>query len=81
MANSYEPLFHCHPCLDTGWRPFRCDGNTTGNLSERDAHLPMYRCGRRPVHYAHGYVERCGCVDTNPVIAKRRQPREEAVPA
>lgn len=64
----YEPLFKCPNCLDTSWRPFRCDGHS-GELSERDSHLRMFRCGRRAAHQPHGYVERCGCW-----VAVRPQP-------
>lgn len=57
----YEPLFKCGHCLDTHWRPFRCDGNAAGERGARDIHLSMYRCGRLNAHHPHGYVERCGC--------------------
>ena len=57
----YEPLFKCGYCLDTSWRPFRCDGHTAGARGDRDIHLAMYRCGRPQAHSAHGYVERCQC--------------------
>lgn len=71
-------VHHCAFCLDTGWRPFRCDG-WTGDRGTRDAEMPLVRCGRRgPKHGPHGYVERCACVETNPVMAKRRMARESA---
>jgi hypothetical protein len=73
-----EPLFGCAHCLDTSWRPFRCSGGHREHLHTRDGHLPAYPCGRRNLHAPHGYVERCACVDTNPVIAKRRERRDEA---
>jgi len=78
MASDYVPFFHCQHCLDTSWRPFRCDGGgDRAHEPTRDAHLPVYPCGRKPRHLPHGYVERCGCAATNPVI-QRRHGRTEA---
>lgn len=62
----------CSTCDDTGFRPFRCDGNT-GNRGLRDAQLTMVRCTHRQTHYAHSYVERCECVEQNPVILQQRE--------
>lgn len=67
----------CPHCTDHGWRLFRCDGGT-GDTGERDTELKRWHCGRRNGHFPHSYAERCGCVDTNPVIAKRNKRRIEA---
>lgn len=67
----------CRDCEDSSYRQFRCDG-FTNDTGSRDEHLRMVRCARRQNHQPHTYAERCHCYDTNPVIAKRRQRREEA---
>lgn len=66
----------CFDCTDHGWRLFRCDGGT-GDTGDRDTELKRWHCGRRRGHSPHSYAERCGCVDTNPVIARRNQRRNE----
>jgi hypothetical protein len=72
---AHEPTYVCLFCLDTSWRPFRCPGQ--GSLrsmtrSETDPD-PISECGRRFPHGSHPYVERCVCVETNPVIARDRE--------
>jgi hypothetical protein len=79
MARDYEPTFCCAHCLDTGWRPFRCDGGQSDAGRVRDAHLPVYTCGRKATHAPHGYVERCGCWATN-VALKREWDRTHRAP-
>lgn len=61
----------CQTCQDQGQQLFRCPG-TVGQDSGRDAHLPTASCGRAFHHTAHSFAAPCPCVDTNPVIARRR---------
>lgn len=72
---------HCPDCRDesSGWREAWCIGG--GAQADRESHSPHHRstrpilrtyCGRKMAHGPHSYVMRCGCVGTNPVIAKRR---------
>jgi hypothetical protein len=81
--SDYVHVFCCDICLDTSWRPFRCDGGNQGHQPTRDAHLPVYPCGHKPIHAPHGYVERCGCWDTNAALKREwdrthRAPKEAA---
>lgn len=69
-----DPRTHvfCRTCQDTGWPSLRCPG-ISGPDSGRDDHLTVKLCGITSLaHAAHTYVERCECVETNPVIARRR---------
>jgi hypothetical protein len=68
---------YCVNCLDTSWHSFRCDGGT-GDTGDRDSHLKRVHCGRRNGHSMHTYAERCACYSTNPVIARRRERRQES---
>jgi hypothetical protein len=82
-ADDEDPRFWAffRVCDDGGWRSFRCDG-MTGDYGTRDPFLRKLRCGRQQLHYGHSYAERCPCIDTNPVIAKRREAeRRKKVPA
>jgi hypothetical protein len=65
---------HCTTCADTSWSHFRCHGGS-GDYGIRDGYVQRFNCGRRTLHAAHTYVERCGCYDTNPRIAAQRRPR------
>ena len=76
VADEDGPRFFCLECRDegAGWRPFWCPGVGPGALTDRPARLEGVRlvCGRVEAHAAHGYVDRCACWATNPVIARRR---------
>lgn len=72
---------HCPDCHDesSGWRDVWCIGG--GAQADRESHSPHHRstrpilrtyCGRKMAHGPHSYVMRCGCWETNPVIAARR---------
>jgi len=62
---------HCLDCQDSGWRLFRCTGQT-GDRGLRDPELTLLGCARRAQHQAHSYADRCQCIETNPMIARRR---------
>lgn len=72
-----EPTFHCRECHDepNAWRPFWCPGAGKYRVMDRPARATGARrqCARPQPHEQHGYVERCECSDTNPVIAAARQ--------
>lgn len=70
----------CAQCEDGGYQHFRCTGGS-GHRGLRDAHLPLVTCGRRRPHLPHTYSELCRCVDTNPVIAHRRDRRQARMDA
>lgn len=73
-----EPTYHCIDCKDepNGWRVFWCPGVGDSHSGEL---LPGRAiCARRHDHYPHSYVERCGCIDTNPVIQTHRLRMREA---
>jgi hypothetical protein len=72
---------HCPDCHDESscWREVWCIGG--GAMADRESHSPHHRstrpilrtyCGRKMAHGPHSYVMRCGCWETNPVIAARR---------
>jgi hypothetical protein len=50
--------FDCEDCSDSGWRSNQC---------------PSDPCGRRYLHDAHEWVQRCHCVDWNPTIRRRKE--------
>jgi hypothetical protein len=74
-AQPDEPTFFCVQCFDepNGFRVFACPG--VGD--QRDATMGLapdrHPCGRPKSHRPHTYSERCGCVDTNPVIRAHRE--------
>lgn len=77
-----EPRFFCTSCYDepAGWQVVWCPGDGAMRQSTPAARALSTRiapCGRRPPsgqdHAPHTYVERCPCVETNPVIAKHRE--------
>lgn len=62
---------YCEVCGDTGLRAWWC-GDTP---SSRWPWLAVRRCGIRncaKVGYAHEWVERCVCYDTNPALVRKR---------
>jgi len=67
-----EPTFHCAVCRDepSGWRAFECRGSGLSASGIEKRYVP---CARLREHYAHSYVERCGCYDTNPVTKAIRE--------
>ncbi len=76
--DSDQPTFFCLDCHDesSAWREMFCTGASTGKqLDARPLNFktPVYYCGRKFAHGPHGYVERCPCYETNPVIARRRE--------
>lgn len=71
-----EPTFVCRECCDGYWREFYCQG--AGQLRSTIRHarhegIPHAGCGRRQLHGPHRFVERCHCVDTNPVVQRQLQ--------
>jgi len=64
----------CRDCEDTGWRSFRCTGAhaTVPAADQRDSELTPQWCGRSRQHQGHAWTAPCPCVETNPVIARRR---------
>jgi hypothetical protein len=65
----------CRDCEDTGWRSFRCHGDHAPAVTgePRDPHLESRFCGRARQHARHGWADRCACIATNPVIARRHE--------
>lgn len=72
-----EPRFFCLDCRDepNAWRPLYCLGSGEQRAVKAPAHVdvPTHPCGRLKPHYPHNYAEKCGCSDTNPVIAEARR--------
>lgn len=71
-ADEDGPRFFCVRCLDepSGFRLWWCAG--VGSEADAPSGWRLARCGRTHPHHGHSYVDRCGCVDTNPVIAQHR---------
>lgn len=73
------PRYACLECFDAFWITARwCPG--VGNLrasgkADRHAALETRVCHRTHPHPAHTFTRKCGCVDTNPVIARHREAR------
>ncbi len=73
------PRYFCLDCFDepSGWRIHQCagwqapviDARTTARLEGLDGR----HCGRRTVHHAHSFSERCHCWQYNPVVAERKK--------
>ena len=76
VSEADEPRFHCTDCHDesSAWRPFWCAG--MGELRRLEKPITaagdLASCGRMRAHIPHGYVEKCACSATNPVIAEHR---------
>ncbi len=77
-----EPTFFCTRCFDepSGWQIVWCPGTGDARQVEppkRALETRIAPCGRRPNpgldHLPHTYAERCGCYETNPVIARHRE--------
>ena len=77
-----EPTYYCPVCLDepSGWKVMACCGVGEAYRAEHGvvSAVETCACARRTDHGPHSYAERCACADTNPVILRYRQAREEA---
>lgn len=74
--------FDCLDCEDTGWRSQWCaqddssTSKTLGNEPGGEKNIGVFasaHCGRRHDHAAHEWVTRCGCIDWNPTIRRRKE--------
>jgi hypothetical protein len=59
---------HCETCKDTGRAVRWC-----GPRDRRMPWVPDGKCARPKTHAAHDWVEECVCVDTNPVIKRKKE--------
>lgn len=64
---------HCRVCDDSGWEEFWCVGDSSIPQPDYRLHLTARDCGRPREHTSHTYVQRCDCINRNPVIARRRE--------
>lgn len=71
VTQEYVP--HCDRCGDTGMVKFWC-GRV---VSTRWPWLSVQRCQRRNEHGEHDWAGPCACVDTNPVIVRRKEAQRE----
>ena len=61
-----EWMHSCERCRDTGWASWWCGTNP------RVAETPLSSCGRDFEHASHERVAKCGCIDSNPTIQRRK---------
>lgn len=64
---------YCNACDDSGWEEFWCVGDSSIPQPDYRLHLTARDCGRPREHTSHTYVQRCDCINRNPVIARRRE--------
>jgi len=79
-APNQEQTYFCYHCLDSmdGWRIQWCVGFGVDLVPPRDNRLSVSPCGRRKVHAAHTFAERCACYGQNPEVQRRKDAIERS---
>jgi hypothetical protein len=75
-----ERTYHCRFCQDepSGWLELWCRGYGEGrvHVDQKPKGLTWMQtgdCGRTTSHPPHTAVDRCACLDSNPVRARLRE--------